>query len=308
MSAIADCIVPIFALLALGAVLKRLGMTDSVFLAVADRLLYYILFPALLFWKTGKPAQGAVVEWKFICAVVLTVFLIFILSHVYVRLGKMPRYKVGSFSQGCYRFNSYIGIAAIMAAFGEEGVRHFGALIGFVIPFINVLAVTTLIWFSGQEYPWRQMTVLLAKAMISNPLILACLSGLAYSSLNTPLPRVLDNTFGLLAPLTLPLALISIGGSLTFAKCRDNLKYAAMAALFKLFLLPLVGCAVLMLFRVSGLPFAVAMLYFALPTSPANYILSGQLNSDVDLATASIVLSTILSIVSLSLMLIALGG
>lgn len=308
MSAIIDCVVPIFALIALGAVLRRLGMTDGPFLVFADRLLYYIFFPALLFWKTGKPAQGAVVEWKFIYGVLLSVFVIFVLSHLYMRLEKMPRYKVGSFSQACYRFNTYIGIAAIMAALGEEGVRHFGALIGFVIPFINVLAVSTLIWFSGYDYPWREKAVLLARAMISNPLILACLSGLAYSSLNTPLPRVLDNTFALLVPLALPLALISIGGSLTFAKCRDNLKYSAMAALFKMFLLPLMGYGIMRLCGVSGLPLAVAMLYFALPTSPANYILSGQLNSDVDLATASIVLSTLLSIVSLSFMLIALGG
>jgi predicted permease len=144
--------------------------------------------------------------------------------------------------------------------------------------------------------------------MVSNPLILACLSGLAYSSLNTPLPRVVDNTFGLMAPLTLPLALISIGGSLTFTKFADNLKYSSIAALFKLVLLPLVGWTVMMLLQVSDLSFKVAMLYFALPTSPANYILSGQLNSDVDLATAAIVLSTVLSIVSLSVTLIALGG
>jgi predicted permease len=308
MSAIADCIVPIFAIIALGAFLKRLGMTDGTFLALADRLLYYIFFPALLFWKTGKPAQGTVVEWKFIYGVLLSVFVIFVLSHLYMRLAKVPRYKVGSFSQACYRFNTYIGIAAIMTAFNEEGVRHFGALIGFVIPFINVLAVSTLIWFSGFEYAWRYKAVLLAKAMISNPLIIACLSGLAYSTLNTPLPAFLDNTFGLLAPLTLPLALISIGGSLTFAKCKDNLKYSLLAAVFKLCLLPAVGLVVLSICQVSGLPFKVAMLYFALPTSPANYILSGQLNSDVDLATASIVLSTMLSIVSLSLMLIVLGA
>jgi predicted permease len=111
-----------------------------------------------------------------------------------------------------------------------------------------------------------------------------------------------------MAPLTLPLALISIGGSLTFTKFADNLKYSSIAALFKLVLLPLVGWTVMMLLQVSDLSFKVAMLYFALPTSPANYILSGQLNSDVDLATAAIVLSTVLSIVSLSVTLIALGG
>jgi malonate transporter and related proteins len=61
-----------------------------------------------------------------------------------------------------------------------------------------------------------------------------------------------------------------------------------------------VGYWFLLAFHVSGPAFKIAMIYFALPTSPANYILSAQLNSDVELATAAIVLSTLLSIGSLS--------
>lgn len=308
MLAIIDCVVPIFAIITLGSVLKRLGVTDDAFLGVADRLIYYIFFPALLFWKTGKPVQGAIIEWNLIAGVLLAVCIVFVLSHAYVRLSSMNAHKVGSFSQGCYRFNTYMGIAAMLSAFGDYGVRLFGVLIGFVIPFINVLAVSTLIWFSGSEFAAREKAVLLVKAMVSNPLILACLSGLLYSSLNMPFPVVVDNTLGLLSMLTLPLALISIGGSLTFNKFAANLKDASMATLFKLVVLPLVGLAIMGLFQVSGTSFKVAMLYFALPTSPAAYILSSQLNSSVDLATSAIVLSTILSIVSLSVTLVALGG
>ncbi len=132
--------------------------------------------------------------------------------------------------------------------------------------------------------------------------------GILYSKLNTPFPVFVDNTLGLVSLLALPLALVSIGGSRTPAKLKGHLKYAAAAAIFKLAILPVAGYFCLKLFAVSEVPFKVAMIYFALPTSPANYILSAQLNSDVDLATAAIVLSTLLSIGSLSATLMLYGG
>jgi malonate transporter len=308
MVSVFNSVLPIFAVIALGSVLKRLKITDDAFLCTSDKLIYYIFFPALLFWKIGKPAPGAAIEWGFVAAVLISVFAVFAISLCFVKIRGVPAYGVGSFSQGCYRFSTYIGMAIILTAMGEEGVRRFGVLIGFVIPFINVLAVSTLIWFSGEQYSSGQKAWFLLKAMVSNPLIIACVAGIFYSTFQTPFPAFVENTFSMMTLLTLPLALISIGGSLTFAKFKEHLNLSAVAAGFKLLLLPLVGYVVIQLFQVSAISFKVAMIYFALPTSPNNYILSAQLNSDVDLAAASIVLSTVLSIVSLSAVLVLFWG
>ena len=140
---ILNSILPIFAIIALGSLLKRVRLTDDAFLRVSDRLVYYIFFPALLFWKIGKPAPGATIEWSFVLAVLVSVFVVFAVSLIFVRIRSVPDYEVGSFCQGCFRFSTYIGMAIILTALGEEGVRRFGVLIGFVIPFINVLAVST---------------------------------------------------------------------------------------------------------------------------------------------------------------------
>jgi malonate transporter and related proteins len=308
MMLILNSVVPIFAVIALGTLLRRLKFIDDTFITVSDRLIYYIFFPALLFWKIGKPAAGATIETRLIFAVLCAVFIVFLLSLILVKLLRMPDYAVGSFAQGCFRFSSYVGMAVMFAALGEEGLRQLGVLIGFVIPFINVLAVTTLIWFSGESFAWPRKAALLVKATLLNPLIIACMLGILYSKLNTPFPVFVDNTLGLVSLLALPLALVSIGGSLTLAKLQGHLKYSSAAAVVKLVALPVVGYFCLRLFAVSDVPFKVAMIYFALPTSPANYILSAQLNSDVDLATAAIVFSTLLSIASLSATLMIYGG
>lgn len=302
---ILNSLLPIFAIIALGTALKRIGWIDDFFIRSSDKLIYYIFFPCLLFWKIGKPSPAAGIEWAFILGVLCAVFLVFLMSLLFVKLFRVPDYEVGSFSQSCYRFSSYIGIAIILSAVGEDGVRQFGILIGFVIPFINVLAVSSMIWYSRESRSKKHRTTIMAKAIVSNPLILACLAGIFYSKLGIPFPTFVAKTFELTSLLSLPLALISIGGSLTFSRSKDHLSNALMAALFKLIVLPMVGYVLLKVFEAPPTPFKVAMIYFALPTSPQNYILSSQLNSDVDLATTSIVVSTLLSTVSLSVILMA---
>jgi predicted permease len=106
--------------------------------------------------------------------------------------------------------------------------------------------------------------------------------------------------------ITLPLALLSIGGALTLKTLKTYFSLSIVASGFKLLVLPLSGYLMLNAFSVSGLAFKVSMILFTLPTSTAMYVLSSQLNSDTDLASASIFLTTILSFFSLSLILMLL--
>jgi hypothetical protein len=163
-----------------------------------------------------------------------------------------------------------------------------------------VLCVSTLIWHSGRDYALREKIPMILKSVVRNPLILGCVAGIAYSGLGLGMPLFVQNTLRLLSLITLPMALISIGGSLTFKVLKGHLALASVAAGFKLMLLPAVGWGLLVLFGVTGIALQVAMIFFALPTSTASYVLSSQLGSDPDLASASIVLSTLLSFVSLS--------
>ncbi len=304
MSSIIDSILPIFAVIALGKFLKRFAFIDEHFIRVSDRLIYFIFFPLLLFWEIGKPTEKVLFDWLFVAGVLFSVFSVFCLSLIAAKLLKMPHREVGSFSQGCYRFNSYIGIAVILTALGENGVKAFGVLIGFIIPFINILAVSSLIGYSEKNGSQEQQWSIILKSVFTNPLIISCVLGIVYSNLGIPFPIFAEKLLGICSMLSLPLALICIGGSLTFSKFRAHFTYSSLAAVCKLLVLPAIGYFVLKQLHVTGTAFQVGMIYFALPTSPQNYILSSQLDSDVDLATSTIVLSTILSIFSLSAILL----
>ncbi len=301
---ILDTILPLFVLLLLGWVLRLTQITTDLFLKTADKLVYYIFFPAMLFWKIGNSTGSTGFSLGLCLAGIIAVVLVFGLSLFFIHQSQMPGFQAGSFSQACYRFNTYIGMAIVMNTLGEEGVRHFGILVGFVIPLINVLAVCVLIWHSDQNMNMKEKLVFFARALISNPLILGCVAGLLISRSGFVFPGAMNNTFGLMTSITLPLALISIGGTLSFRGLACHTRTALAAACFKLLALPVVGFILLKLFFVTGIPFKTGMIFFCLPTSTAIYVLSAQLNSDTELASAAIMLSTLFSFVSLSVALL----
>ena len=291
---------PVFALILFGSLLKRFGLTNDIFLKTSDKLTYYIFFPLLLFWKIGGSSTALFSNSGLYKSVIFAVLIVYILSTAFIILFKISDFKVGSFSQSCYRFNSYIGVAVVISALGEEGIQHFGILIGMIIPIINVLCVTMLIWFSGEKaLPVKRMGQIF-KGLISNPLILACISGIVYANLAQGFAPFIESTLQLCSVAALPLAMLSVGAALSLGSIKDHFKLSLIASIFKLLMLPAVGYLLLMSFGVTGAAFKVGLIYFALPTSPALYILSSQLNSDTELASAAIALSTILSFFSLS--------
>jgi predicted permease len=295
---------PIVVLLLFGHILKRQGLTTSSFLSTGDKLIYYFFFPVMLFWKIGGASFEHGIDVRFCLATLAALATIFMVSIAAIKLFRVSSFQAGSFSQSCYRFNTYIGVAVILNSLGGEGVKYFGLLIAFAIPLINVLAVSTLIWFSGQEITLRRRVAITFRALVANPLILGCLAGLVYSRSIGWFPAFIDNTLSMISLVALPLALLSIGGNLTFKGVRGNLKLCLNAAVIKLIFLPATGCLYYYLFGVTGIKLKVGMIFFALPASTAIYVLSSQMNSDTELASSAIVLSTLLSFFSLSIVLL----
>ncbi len=301
---ILNSLFPIFALLLFGAALKRTGLTDSLFLRTCDRLIYYFFFPLMLFKEIGGASLDKGIDWNFCLACLAALLAMYLLSTMIIKLLPVADYQAGTFSQSCYRFNTYIGVAVILNSLGAEGVKYFGIMIGFTIPLINLFAVSTCIWFSGQDVGFGRRLAIVGRSLVANPLILGCLAGIIYSRMFGAFPVFINNSLSLISSVALPLALISIGGALTFNGVRGNLAQALLSAFLKLAVLPMFGWLFFNLFNVTGLPFKVGMIFFTLPASTAIYVLSSQTNSDTNLASAAIVISTLLSFLSLSVALL----
>ena len=268
------------------------GFSRKIFWRSRTGLVYYVFFPVLLFWKIGGSGGVSAINWPQMSGVLGTLFILFLLSLLYARITRMPRQQIGAFSQCCFRFNTYVGFAVILSARGEAGVTGFGVLISLIIPILNILSVGTLIWFSQEHYSFFDKAKLVCKSLITNPLIVSCLLGIAYGQSIGGFPDSFANLFQLLAAASLPLALLSIGQSLTFHRVKDYLRPALVSCLIKLLIGPLIGLLLLRICHVTGIYLEVAMIFLALPTSAAAYILSSQLKSDSHLASACIAMST----------------
>jgi predicted permease len=299
-----NALFPIFSLLVLGYTLRKLGLTSESFLQSSDKLVYYIFFPTMLFYKIGGAPQGGGDQWLFVLSSLLVLILMFLISAIVIKFGPISDFQAGFFSQSCYRFNTYIGVAVILNSFGEAGIAYFGVMIAIAIPLINAFAVSTLIWFSGDDSSFKTRIRMLLRALVANPLIIGCLLGFLYARTCGIFPLFIDNSLRLMSMVTLPLALISIGGSLSFKGMKKYLNLSLLAASLKLLVLPLIGYFVYQLFQVSEIPFKTGMVFLCLPASTAIYVLSSQLNSDTELASAAIVVSTLLSFISLSVALL----
>jgi len=299
-----NALFPIFTLLLLGSFLKHQGLTNDDFLRTGDKLIYYFFFPVMLFWKIGGSSFADGFDWRFCLGCLGTVFVMFFLSTLVIKLFRVSSFKAGSFSQSCYRFNTYIGVAVVLNSLGNEGLKYFGIIIGFTIPIVNLFAVSVLIWYSGEQLNFSKRMSITGKAIASNPLIIACLAGIAYSRFGVGFADFVDNSFALISMVALPLALISIGGSLTFRGVKEHLGFSMLASVLKLAILPLTGFALLSLLDVDPLPMKVGLIFLALPASTAIYVLSSQLKSDTQLASSCIVVSTLLSFFPLSVILL----
>ena len=300
---IIDSLAPVFALILLGKLLSHFNIMQRGFMETADRLVYYIFFPALLFWKIGGLSSESIVNWNLFQATVCTILTVFGLSLACVRFVGLPAVRAGAFSQSTYRANTYIGMAVVINALGEEAAGRFGMFLGLVIPFVNVLAVSTFIWYSEAKPSLPQRLLVAGKALLANPLILACFAGLLVTRLRIDFSPLIENSLQLTASLSLPLALLSIGGSLTTRALDSRLASSVFAAAIKVLVLPAIGFGYLHLFGAHGLSFQIGMIFFALPIAPSAYVLAAQLQSDKDLASASIVMSTVMSLFSLSAVL-----
>jgi predicted permease len=170
---------------------------------------------------------------------------------------------------------------------------------------MNAAAVLALTRPLKGSMDWRSIVDL--RAILTNPVILACMVGLILSYFKIPFPTFAVNFLRFLSDLALPLALISMGGNLSFEKIKKDYKATAFACLFKLFLIVGLGWLLFDWLGVRGLDLKVGIVLLACPTAFSSYLLSSKLGADKSLMSSDIMVSTILSMITLSLWLWWLG-
>lgn len=299
-------VLPVFLVIGLGTLLRRIGLFDDDFTRQTNRLVYLVFLPILLFHKISQADFVSYFNGPLVIGSSLAIIGLFFISYLYASLRRYPAPVLGSFSQGSFRGNlAYIGLALCLNAYGETGLTRASILMGFLVPVLNLFAIIALIWpqrknnAGGTSQNWLREVLL-------NPLILASFAGIIWSYFSLPLPQIIERSLGIVSGLTLPLALLAIGGSFSLQRLRGDLQSAGLSTLFKLVGMPLLTALLLILIGVRGVDLGIGILLAGAPAATATYIMAHQMKADAELAGSIVMLSTILSAVSYTFILLLL--
>lgn len=287
MPLVASALVPIVLLIALGLALRRTRFLPEPFWPGLDRLNYWVFFPSLIFVSLAGADQSLLGTGPVGPAVwgglAITAGAALALRRVATTDG--PAFT--SVFQGAIRFNSYVAFIVLPTLFpGSEALTAL--LVALTVPVVNVACVVVLARdASSAPLRWRTLAISVA----GNPLIVASLLGVVASRLAVPLGPF-EAALNTLGQASLASGLLSVGAILRFGKVRVSVRPIAVSSALKAVVLP---AATLAFATVLGLPGSTTgplILFQALPTAPASYVLATAMGGDGELMAAILAVQT----------------
>ena len=290
---------PIFLLIILGKVLKTTKIINDEFTKTADRYVFRIALPALLFSDLTENNVGSAFDGKYVLfCFSVTIFSIAVLWGLTEKFMKNEEQK-GAFIQGSYRSSAAIlGLAFINNMYDSVGMAPL-MIIG-CVPLYNIFAVIilTLKGDNGGKKPNMKETFI---NVMKNPILLSILIALPFALLNLHFPSFVNKAIGSVANTATPLALISIGASFEGKKALKKMKPTLLASFIKLILLAGLFLPLAVFFGYRNQELMALLVMLGSPTTVSSYIMAKNTGNDGILTSSIIVLTTLLSSLTLTL-------
>lgn len=296
---VALLVLPDFLLVALGWILRhKLGFQRE-FFAGTERLVYFVLFPALLFQSILRTPISAGNALVLLQATALVILAGVLLSWVGGWLLRAPALALASTAQCGYRFNTYIGLALAASLGGAAGQTTMALIVGFAVPLANFAAVSGLARHGNNG---------LVRELLRNPLLIATLLGLAGNLAGLHLPGPVDTVLARLGTASLALGILCVGASLSWQGGRGHGALITWTVIVKLLLLPVAAITAAAVVSLPDDQARILLLFAALPTASAAYVLAMRMGGDGRLVALVISLGTLLSAVTLPMWLLLWRG
>jgi hypothetical protein len=298
----AQLLFPDFSLILIGHLLCRLTALNRKVWEQVDSLVYYFLFPTLLFRSIVKSpldlGEASGLIGAGICMAVTAIALSYSLPH-WPWLGRHldPRRHAASAQVG-FRFNSFIALALADKVAGPQGLQFIAVLIGFCVPIFNMGAVWPMARHAGRGF---------GRELIRNPLIIGTASGLAANLLGLQIPAWLDPTVNRIGQASLALGLMAAGAGMQLGHLASGKLLGIAVLTLKHLVLPLVALGMSHLFRLDTTQTLVLLMFSAVPTASSCYVLAARMGHDGAYVAGLVTLSTLLGMVSLPFALGVLG-
>ncbi|MEB2319167.1 MAG: AEC family transporter [Pseudomonadota bacterium] len=291
-------LIPDISTILLGFVLRRASGWPKPFWDNLEKLVYFILFPALLVSSLLRSplsvARDGPAVANTLIALAASIALAWLARPV---LDPLPRH-FASGAQCGFRFNTYLALALAQTLGGQEGLALCAVFVGFVVPTVNVAAVLPLAKHAGTG---------VMRELMRNPLLLATVTGLTGNLLGIQLPTVVDATLGRLGSAAIALGLIAVGAGLVLSRSealgdrekRSSRSLAVWITAVKLLAMPTVALLCGLLLELEPMPLSISVMFCALPTATSCYILASRMGGDGEYVAYLITVSMLVSLVTL---------
>lgn len=326
-----NAIMPVILLIFLGYFLKRMGFLDEGWFKKANKLIFRVCLPVLLFVNVYNIESFKDINWSVVIYAELAILIIFVCGLILVKLAIPKDKQKGVILQCVFRSNfAIIGIPLAEALGGAEGVGIAAVLSAFSIPTFNVLAVISLSMFNKGEDGKKGSIADVLKKIAKNPLIWGVLCGLIALGIRSVMPvnsegelvfsisgsvPFLYTAIGNVAKISSPLALIVLGGLFDFAAVKELRKQIIIGTLARVVLVPfsVIAVAVLLsayteLLNFDSTVYPALVALFGSPVAVSSAIMAQEMDNDGVLAGQLVVWTSIASIFTLFLMVVVLRG
>ena len=290
----AELLAPDFSLILLGFLLCRCTALNRAVWEQAEKLVFFVFFPVLLFHSIVKsPLDLSATSGLIIGGLTLAasgIALTYVLPYLPWLGARMDRREHAACAQIGFRFNSFIALAMAERLAGPEGLLLIAVLIGVCVPIFNMAAIWPMARHSQTNF---------GRELVRNPFIIATVSGLLANLLGFQIPSWLEPSVSRIGAGSLALGLMAAGAGMRLGSIAQAKSLSVAVLLIKHMVLPLVA---LFLSHVLGLSKAqtlVLLAFSALPTAPTAYVLAARMGYNGPLVAGLVTLSTLLGLLSL---------
>jgi malonate transporter len=295
-------VLPIFAVIAAGHVLKRTGMPGDAFWAPAERLVYWVLFPALLVVSlANRPVDPGLLPMALaMAAASASIGILLLLARPLVRI---PGPAFTSVVQGATRFNTYIGFSLAAALYGSQGIALLTLPVAILLPVGNVISIWALSRYGTAEplSPGRMLF-----EIARNPFVAAVAAGIALNLAGVGVPAPLDRFMEIIGGASLPLGLLAVGAGLRLDVIGRGRGPIALACAIKLAAVPAATWALCHWLGIDGPALVLAVVFSGLAAAPACYVMARIMGGDAELMAGIVTMQTLVSLFSITAILLLL--
>ena len=292
-----QAVFPLFAIMAVGFVIRRVGLVDEYSLKKMNSVCFKVFMACMMFNNIYKIDLSNFTESGVILYSCISVVLCLILVLLLVNLTEKDRSKRGVLVQAMFRANFVVlGLPLVTNIYGPEGAVIPSILIAIIVPFFNISCVVLLTYFNGKERPTAGKLV---KKILTNPYIVAALIALFFKLIRLQLPDMVYSVVKDMSAVANPLALLILGASFSFSNVPKYKKDLIYCCTMRLLVVPLLFVTPAILLGIRGVGLMTVLAIFATPTAISSHVMTQELGGDADLCGAEVVMSTALSIVTL---------